>query len=1603
MTSGRSTASVSLLAQIIRFHDERNSNKLFKKASYSLAFVLLSLFALSAQAALEVTGYELVNKTRAGRFNYDYTYRVILSNTDGTNVDNVLVMVTSDSPRTQIIDSEVTLPTIGAGETLTTEDTITIRQNRRYPFDPESLNIDVSADISISGLVVDDPIESAIITLVSESGTTLGTAVTDANGYYSVTLLYSDLQEPFYVISTGGFINGEAFDGTMQAIYDLSDNLADANITPVTTVITGLADTMGSGLIENRNAALDQTTSMMLFPIDEWNSIEPTGVNLEQIRFGSVLNGFNTIIANLVSDIQDGDITLSTFNVFPSFNFGLLSAVIPTNNRVFMNVGEVEMRDISVSPPWNTAWSAEVIEDSSPDWITIDQTGRKVIFNNPTGAGRYDFRVLVTTQDGGERTINAMVTVDRTNYEQEYTITGENQWIELPDQGIRLFIPAGSTNATNLRVSGDYPSDQNYTIRFNLTDGEVNPGYVITAEILQSRNLTGEISSDAWSDACFNDDGYLPSYPLLEYASFYYDSIDIDDHRVLNKSTINLLVEGPSSVTLKRDKAAVLCSYMDEDSIQTLNAIDNYEPVLFINGFTFDSKIGGGYGTWADLQELLRNNTSSSNSILPFEFRWATNTRFQDAAKDLASTVSYISQLTGKHVHIVAHSFGGILARTYLQGLATSDSFYSTPVASLTTIGTPHSGIFGLEQTVAGIDFPSGIDDVMGGLIPYCAQATCYQMGSSLWVINQDYINLQRRRFMDRENINGIEFGEIVVALNESQNQYRVNSLPIQVLIGLREGFLCTDPFCHFSDGDGLISRQGQRYTPSQDNLSIECVANISNVQVTEHFLGLTGSPSIYNTCSTSSLVINDVITGEAVSDVVDEFHGYGHTSLHFWGNSRKEVAVDLDDDEHPTYLRILSWVDNYPAETINSQPPNADGIIAYYDFNDNANDSSGYENNGNEQGGLFYTTGVEGSAANFNGQTTYIEVPDAPSLDFTTAFSINAWIRVAGDTGQSQRIISKWTIGSPSSPEQNEFSFAIDGQSGALTNDSLNFSYANDTHHIVDMGNLSDGNWHMATATYDGNNSRLYIDGRLVGEMTAGLTAQNGTNPMYIGGGASTSPMPAYIFNGQIDELKIYNRAITSNEVQDLCDEFGCPSPGSNQNGLLAHYPFDGNTVDVSGNGNNNAIVNASLTTDPHGNTNSAYYFDGIDDYIRINNFTVNLDEFTIALWARTDSPVSVSTGQGHRGLISMHSGEIGHYAGGDMNAAIHFRELTSNYQGHPNLEQTLLPRISTQNNTPSAWITSTDASLVSGQWRHVVYTRHIDGSLQMYMDGQAVTNPVTRDAISNFTNPTDNLTFSNGYLEIGTRNFYGPGTGWSYFQGTNWHGAIDDVRVYDRALSPSEVAEICIEVNCSDTQTNIVSVNFEQNSVQTLDTYQGHPILQLTTNFSASGVHSAHSITDIGLLKKEFTPITSGIVKMTCMMSLQGNEPNSYSRCSMGSVFDSTIGDLGIGMAFASDPGFADGFQTTIWNNGVFSSTNGIQSVNSGLWYKLAIEYDFSSSVVTYLINDSIVGQQNIVLDAIRYFSVGDSSSLGGMGGGAESVSDNIYIDDIYVTNYH
>ena len=85
---------------------------------------------------------------------------------------------------------------------------------------------------------------------------------------------------------------------------------------------------------------------------------------------------------------------------------------------------------------------------------------------------------------------------------------------------------------------------------------------------------------------------------------------------------------------------------------------------------------------------------------------------------------------------------------------------------------------------------------------------------------------------------------------------------------------------------------------------------------------------------------------------------------------------------------------------------------------------------------------------------------------------------------------------------------------------------------------------------------------------------------------------------------------------------------------GLVGHWPFNGNANDASSNGNNGTVNGASLTTGRNGASNSAYNFDGVNDYIQVphSNSISLTGDITMSAWVKTNG----SNGQNYQSIIS-------------------------------------------------------------------------------------------------------------------------------------------------------------------------------------------------------------------------------------------------------------------------------------------------------------------------------------------------------------------------------
>jgi hypothetical protein len=200
-------------------------------------------------------------------------------------------------------------------------------------------------------------------------------------------------------------------------------------------------------------------------------------------------------------------------------------------------------------------------------------------------------------------------------------------------------------------------------------------------------------------------------------------------------------------------------------------------------------------------------------------------------------------------------------------------------------------------------------------------------------------------------------------------------------------------------------------------------------------------------------------------------------------------------------------------------------GIVAYYPLDGTADDFGGNALNGTNYGATT-VPGMHGSAFYFNGSTSYISVPDNSLFIFNSGMSISAWIKPELNN-MWYRIVDK--EGSTSSTtSSNEWAFGM-----ALTG-GLYFGISKGTTQSSANGAnpVTLNTWWHVTGTWDGITMHIYLNGIMQTE-SAQVTPpiNHSTYPVLIGKGANST----YYFKGIIDELLIYNRALTAAEVDSL------------------------------------------------------------------------------------------------------------------------------------------------------------------------------------------------------------------------------------------------------------------------------------------------------------------------------------------------------------------------------------------------------------------------------------------------------------------------------------
>lgn len=203
-------------------------------------------------------------------------------------------------------------------------------------------------------------------------------------------------------------------------------------------------------------------------------------------------------------------------------------------------------------------------------------------------------------------------------------------------------------------------------------------------------------------------------------------------------------------------------------------------------------------------------------------------------------------------------------------------------------------------------------------------------------------------------------------------------------------------------------------------------------------------------------------------------------------------------------------------------------GGVALYQLNGDATDVSGNYNG--TASNVTYGTGQFGQAGVFNGSSSAIVINDANPLRLTGNYTISVWVKIATQ-GSLLRIITK----DDGLDHSHGYSIYIDSTG------NLVWVHNSGSNNNWDTGfNPNENQWYHIVGTFNGSKRVLYVDGSYNSEISTAVNVTGNTDKVIIGSYGASTPQGQY-FNGSIDQVRIFNRALRPYEVEALYTEEYC------------------------------------------------------------------------------------------------------------------------------------------------------------------------------------------------------------------------------------------------------------------------------------------------------------------------------------------------------------------------------------------------------------------------------------------------------------------------------
>jgi hypothetical protein len=437
-----------------------------------------------------------------------------------------------------------------------------------------------------------------------------------------------------------------------------------------------------------------------------------------------------------------------------------------------------------------------------------------------------------------------------------------------------------------------------------------------------------------------------------------------------------------------------------------------------------------------------------------------------------------------------------------------------------------------------------------------------------------------------------------------------------------------------------------------------------------------------------------------------------------------------LDEVEMYNYALSATEIGNlYSAQA--AFPGTASDLVADYSLNGNGKDDSQFGNHADLDETAKATTNRHGWANNaLTGHAT-ADNSIALQSDFTT---ISFWVNPNSLPGSGEVFLlscggwqERWKISMPAHGKPVFTTHA----GGACCSD-------------MDSGTpLTVGTWTHVVMTHDGTKDIIYFNGVQVNEKAVAGALDKTKHPFGIG----YDPIDnGSIFDGSLDDIQLYNRALSGAEILALYNaQNQTPVVAGN---LVADYQSAGNSNDATGYHNNAAVQGAQLAKDRFGKSNQAYSYNGVDQsLVAANSPQLNSPFTTISFWI---NPASLPA-----------SGEVFVLSNGGWQERW---KVSMPPHGKP--------VFTTHANGACCSDLDSGTPLTVGTWTHVVMTH--DGAKDIiYFNGAKVNEKTATGSLDVTTKP-----LGIGFDPIDNNYFF--------------NGSLDEVQVYNVALSATEIAAL-------------------------------------------------------------------------------------------------------------------------------------------------------------------------------------------------------------------